>query len=938
MRTRIIACVAGVCALSTSAALEPLDDKLLWLPIGDSITEGEKHMGHEDSGTDSCTVETRGGYRYQVWKALEAGGQHVRTVGFRTGHCGTVEDPATCDWAYHAAQYGGVIVHDNGNNHGAAGFNVENTLAIAGYPDIITVLIGVNDLSFTGKNTTDVEPEYILVYETMREMVSKIARLRPASKVYVVSLLPASGNRNYIVGYNTYLRAQSEANAAPFDLANVELMDINREVFNEEFNSSYFKSDVLHPNETGSILVAGGFTNHMWNAIADIKSAALQPIAIDNATAGKVRVLFNKALATDATATLKLIPVAGGEAVSFSDPTIDGRSFLFEASSLTPGDYTAEVTVGGATMTLDSKFVQIHGTGAEENVPAALRENMVKYQTYLIGTNDNWAGSLPSEGLTTETLDFKKIDRVGYYLELKRPGKPAQFAWASFDAEDPFLKKLARCTLPTKSTGSVKSLVTNLQVYATHLIATNANEVGVIEFTPYDWSGTDQSGFPQDLFSGKFGWNDTLGSSTLKGCLQIARSRGVSSPDTYTNVAAELVFAFNNFNTDDATDAGIGSFSTHRADTSSNSSTACLDWTDFNKQTQFKDFAMSAYEVRKLEIWVQKSADQSSDPIVTDHLTSSYGGGQWIFLDDDADVPFVYTTGSATAATMTLQILAALPKKSGTVVGWLENAIPVQLVYNSETDLFDVTWYDSSSLSSTVKSTPQDVTQLHLYTICVTSAATPGVQVYQDGNLIVNAPDVRFGNTKISTLIRIGDRLKPNSTDITSLYNPLTGMTVLAVDIYYPKAELDTTRAFATFGGIPSDASLSQRLYSVAHACDSEGLISFAPVTINGVEKQSDEAADIHYMFNSSDATAETNYTFSLSAPTFTDGGLTLALGADDPVNAYLTLEKCDDLSEGAWTTVEEIAPGSATRTFTVTDDVGATGFFRASASRSSAN
>ena len=223
------------------------------------------------------------------------------------------------------------------------------------------------------------------------------------------------------------------------------------------------------------------------------------------------------------------------------------------------------------------------------------------------------------------------------------------------------------------------------------------------------------------------------------------------------------------------------------------------------------------------------------------------------------------------------------------------------------------------------------MTQLHLYTICVSSVKNvPGVLVYQDGNLIVSAPGVKFTGSAIGSLVTVGD-------DVFSR-NPLKGMTVTAVDVYYPNATLDTTRAFATFGGIPSDASLSQRLYSVAHACDSEGLISFAPVTINGVEKQSDEAADIHYMFNSSDATTETNYTFSLSAPTFTDGGLTLALGADDPVNAYLTLEKCDDLSEGAWTTVEEIAPGSATRTFTVTDDVGATGFFRASASRSSAN
>ncbi len=930
MRKMIIALAAGAFALSAAQAVEPLGDELLWLPIGDSITEGEKFMGHEGEGNAS----TRGGYRYQVWKALEAAGQRVRTVGFRTGHSGTVEDPATCRWAYHAGQYGGVIVHDNGGTHGAAGFNVENTLALAGYPDIITVLIGVNDLSFSGKNTTAIEPEYILVYETMREMVEKIARLRPQSKIYVVSILPAGGGRNYIVGYNTYLRQQNEANAAPFGLANVEFLDINRDVFNETFTSAYFKSDVIHPNETGSVLVAGGFTNAIWRAIGEIADSDLAPVAVDNARAGYVRVLCNKKIGSGETASVRLVPASGGEAVELSNPTtVEGRSFLFAVkTSFASGPYSADVTIGDATTTLPAEAVQVYGTGAAANVPAALREKMVKYKTISIGTNDNWQGYEPAEGegLVTADLDFRKIDRVGYYLELKRPDKPAQFAWASFDAT-PFGGKLARCGLPAVRTGNYKSLVTNLQVYATHLVATNADETGVIEFSPYDWSGTDQSGCPRDLFSGKCGWNDTLGTSALKGCLQIARSRNVASPDTYTNVAAELVFAFNNFHSDKATDAGIGSFSTHKSDTSGNSSTPSLDWTDFNETTKFADFAMDAYETRTLEIWVSPSEDQTADPAVTDHLTSSYVGGVWTFPDSEAETPFGYAAGSSTSLTMTLQILASLPRTSGVVAGWLVNSIPIQLVYNAETDLFNVTYSVSSSHSATVCSTPQDVTQTHLYTICASSESgdiykVPGVRVYQDGNLIVYAPGVKFSNNEIKPLVTIGD-------DVLSR-NPLTGMSVYAVDVYYPNATLDTTRAFSTFGGLPSDASLDQKIWSVARACDKDGLLSFAPVTVNGVVRRNDEAANLHYMFDSDDATTAKSYSFSLLAPQFDGGKVTLGLGADDPVKAYLTLETCEDLSAGVWSKAGEIAPG-ASRSWTLSqEDLGTSVFFRASAAR----
>ena len=86
-------------------AEERLPDTLVWMPMGDSITEGERDMGHPDRGD----AATRGGYRYQLWCQLTEAGQPVRCVGFRTGHQGTEEVADNPAWAWHCGIYGGLI-------------------------------------------------------------------------------------------------------------------------------------------------------------------------------------------------------------------------------------------------------------------------------------------------------------------------------------------------------------------------------------------------------------------------------------------------------------------------------------------------------------------------------------------------------------------------------------------------------------------------------------------------------------------------------------------------------------------------------------------------------------------------------------------------------------------------------------------------------------
>ncbi len=593
-----------------------LSDTMIWLPIGDSITEGEQYMGHSNQGN----VETRGGYRYQLYSQLTDAGMSVRSVGYRTGHMATVE-PDDCPWAWHAAQYGGVIAHDSNGTHGGALFNVENTLQVAGYPDVITILLGVNDLSMNNPSAEN-------IYDSMDAMVKKIAKMRPNSKILVSTLLPAGGSRGYIDTYNTLLREKSAQIASPFDLPNVKLIDVNSKF--GAYADAYFKTDHLHPNEVGSIKVAKSFMGFVATAIGEIVDGDTKMVHVHNGESGYVVVRFSKALNNDATATLTIAGTdVDGNAVevAFENGAVDTddkrvmRFAIPQGTTLKGGVYTATLSAIDTT-TLASDFVEIQGAGAEENIGAAYRDGFLRYGTVTfsngtiidgIGSGDNWQGNGPTIQVDRSDVEGVDIKRVGYYLELKRANEPSQFVWVSMDA---FNTSLSNLLVPTAASGAHKAKVTNLQVFANRANVTNTTidngvvdttQTGVVEFTPWGWNGNEQAGYPNDIYSSRTGWNDTLEMSagTLKGGMQVFRYTDEATVDTFTKFAAETVFAVNNFNCDTAMDLGIGSFSTHRNNAGGNNTIACTwDWSDFVNNSKYTKFAVNAYEVKKMEIWV----------------------------------------------------------------------------------------------------------------------------------------------------------------------------------------------------------------------------------------------------------------------------------------------------------------------------------------------
>lgn len=606
MRLLAAVLLALFAAVLGRGAEERLPDTLVWMPMGDSITEGERDMGHPDRGD----AATRGGYRYQLWRQLTEAGQPVRCVGFRTGHQGTEEATANPDWAWHCGLYGGLIRPVSGNQYGAHRFNAESALEHAGYPDVITLMLGINDLSFL---PSDDAAGIEAVFAGWVELASRLADLRPHSQVLVSTLLPVvPGNKSddRFGPFNECVRAAAAAKKPPFDRPNVRLADVARVAFDDTFAPAAYKPDGVHPNETGSQRVAEAWRTAAFEpAIAALRDAQPAIVHLHNGVPGEIRVRLNHPAADFAGATLAL---AGGLTLTGGKPDPDDpRVLVFPCDrAFRNGEVSAAtLTAGAATLTADASVIELLGSGAADNVPDSFRAGFVRLSATDLAT-----------GKAEATLADPPaaISRVGYYLELKRPGQPAQFVWVSMDAAA-FGGDPAQVGIPAAGGPARKAIVERLAVFGNrgNFAKSVTGGRGVIEFSPYTYTAADQPGFPAEAHAGAFGWNDTLASGGgLWGCMQVARIREGAAGD-WTDPAAEMLFAYNGFLGGDPayTEMGIGSFSTHRNNLGGEIA-AVYDWTHFSRLSGYTAYAPAAYERRLLEIWVEPGIPGPEDGLL----------------------------------------------------------------------------------------------------------------------------------------------------------------------------------------------------------------------------------------------------------------------------------------------------------------------------------
>lgn len=181
-----------------------------------------------------------------------------------------------------------------------------------------------------------------------------------------------------------------------------------------------------------------------------------------------------------------------------------------------------------------------------------------------------------------------------------------------------------------------------------------------------------------------------------------------------------------------------------------------------------------ASEVQPNADWTRFTTTTTSSPTWTSTEDGTWENGVYTVRFS----PLKFTVASG-ASTVTMNLIAALPSgKSGALAGWKIDNHTVQLVYDAVSNRFDVTYDGTTTLATSVKYEPLDVTKPHAYTITVSAGSNgAGTYVYQDGNLIVNAAGVKWNNQKLNLNFTFG-----SAVDDSRVFY---GMKIYAVDLNY---------------------------------------------------------------------------------------------------------------------------------------------------------
>ena len=223
------------------------------LPIGDSITQG-------------VTKDSQGDYpqyRTAIAARLAASGYKPKMVGiwkYAKKNAANVLMPE--DWVWHCGISGdGIKTSSNtaSSQRGGVRDNLHLYLDVAGNVDVITLLIGTNDIGAGGESAED-------TYAAWKALVQEMSAQRPNAKIIGATLLDRDGegtaNHGKVVAFNALLKADYEVNNLP---ANFVLIDLYEAVpLAVEGN---FFSDKLHLNWKGCSATAEAFATSIMGAL-----------------------------------------------------------------------------------------------------------------------------------------------------------------------------------------------------------------------------------------------------------------------------------------------------------------------------------------------------------------------------------------------------------------------------------------------------------------------------------------------------------------------------------------------------------------------------------------------------------------------------------------------------------------------------------------------
>ena len=221
------------------------------LPIGDSITQGVTKDSQGDYPQYRTAIAARlaaNGYKPKmvgVWKYAPKNAANVVMSEDWVWHCGISGDGIKTSPNTAASQRGGV--RDN----------LHLYLDIAGYADVITLLIGTNDIG-----AGDAAEE---VYDSFKALIENISAERPNAKIIGATLLDrnesTSENHQKIIAFNDLLKSDWVDKKLP---SNFVLLDLYSMV---PITSDNFFTDKLHLNWAGCSLTSEAFAEKIMEAL-----------------------------------------------------------------------------------------------------------------------------------------------------------------------------------------------------------------------------------------------------------------------------------------------------------------------------------------------------------------------------------------------------------------------------------------------------------------------------------------------------------------------------------------------------------------------------------------------------------------------------------------------------------------------------------------------
>ena len=216
-------------------------------PIGDSITQG-------------VTKDSQGDYP-QYRSSMAA---HLAAHGYKPTLCGIWKyanldragAPVPDEWAWHTGVSGDAIVATD--KSGGVMDNLHLYLDAIGKPDVITLLVGTNDMGRNGKSAEE-------TYVSWTNLVWEIVRQRPTVKIVASTVLDRKDNTDgvkaKVAAFNALLKADVNAGNLPANLSLVDLFDAVPLA-----TAGNFFTDELHPNWQGHALMAKGFADGIMSA------------------------------------------------------------------------------------------------------------------------------------------------------------------------------------------------------------------------------------------------------------------------------------------------------------------------------------------------------------------------------------------------------------------------------------------------------------------------------------------------------------------------------------------------------------------------------------------------------------------------------------------------------------------------------------------------